>query len=212
MPHRRIDLTAVVAFLFLFFLVSNALKDQGVSLPSLVAPSQDTAARAAAISIQGAVPAGAAGGQSPALGGALEADPGDPNAIAAPYEHYTLTQGLHGFDYGHMAIDIAAGKGALILSPINGIVSALYIDEWGNTTLVIENDRYQVMMLHGLYEVGAGERVVLGQVVGKESNQGNTVDGLGRSCRGRDCGYHTHLNIFDKQLGANVNPLELLGN
>lgn len=209
MPYRRIDLTAIVAFLFLFFLISNVLKDQGVSLSSLAASSQDQNAGAAlAISIQGAVQAGDTGGQSPIS----NEDLGDPNIIAAPYSQYTLTQGLHGFDYGHMAIDIAAGKGAEILSPINGIVSALYIDEWGNTTLVIENERYQVMMLHGLYAVGVGERVVLGQAVGKESNQGNTVDGQGRSCRGRDCGYHTHLNIFDKQLGANVDPLELLGN
>jgi murein DD-endopeptidase MepM/ murein hydrolase activator NlpD len=136
---------------------------------------------------------------------------GDPDIIAAPYDHYELTQGPHGFDYGHMAIDISAGKGAVIKSPINGIVSALYIDEWGNTTLVIENDHYQVTMLHGIYAVAVGEVVVLGQPVGVESNQGNTVDALGRSCRGRDCGYHMHLNIFDKLLGKNVNPLEVLG-
>ncbi|MBN2550155.1 MAG: peptidoglycan DD-metalloendopeptidase family protein [Anaerolineales bacterium] len=133
----------------------------------------------------------------------------DPEAIAPPYDHYTLTQGPHGQSYGHLAIDISDGKGAVLKSPINGVVTALFTDDLGNTTLVIENEIYQVIMLHGLYTVSVGEQVALGQPIGKESNQGNTVDALGRSCRGRDCGYHTHLNIFDKRLGANVNPLEL---
>jgi hypothetical protein len=66
-----------------------------------------------------------------------------------------------------------------------------------------------VTLLHGIYTVAIGDRLKLGQPVGQESNQGNTVDALGNSCRGRDCGYHTHINIFDKILGTNINPLEL---
>lgn len=135
----------------------------------------------------------------------------DPTLFAAPYDHYLITQGPHGFSYGHMAIDIAAGKGAEIKSPINGVVTALYIDEWGNPTLVIENDTYQVTLLHGKYTVQVGDEVQIGHVVGKESNQGFTTDLSGRSCWNRDCGYHTHLNVFDKRLGANVNPLDLIG-
>jgi len=140
---------------------------------------------------------------------ALQAQTPDWNAIAPPYDSYIVTQGIHGESYGHAAIDLTAGEGAEIKSPINGTVEALYIDEYGNTTLIIENERYQVTLLHGLYNVEQGQVVALGDVVGTESNQGYTVDFQGRLCSGRDCGYHTHLNVFDKQLQANVNPLEL---
>ena len=145
-----------------------------------------------------------AGRTSPDLGS-------DQTLFTAPYEDYIITQGPHGFSYGHMAIDIAAGKGARIKAPINGVVTELYIDEWGNPTLVIENEIYRVSLLHGNYKVQVGDVVKIGQVIGKESNQGYTTDLLGRSCHNRDCGYHTHLNVFDKRLRANVNPLDLIG-
>ena len=140
----------------------------------------------------------------------VQAVPSAPTAIIYPYDNYTLTQGPHGFSYGHMAIDIAAGKGAAVKSPIEGKVSNLYIDQWGNTTLVIENGKYQVTMLHGDFTVSLGENVALGQQVGTEGNNGYTLDMYGNSCRGRDCGHHTHLNVFDKELGTNVNPLNVL--
>ena len=135
----------------------------------------------------------------------------DASSVVAPYDQYTLTQGPHGFSYGHMAIDIAAGQGAVIKSPIQGYVAALFTDQYGNPTLVIENDIYQVTMLHGKYKVAVGDQIELGQMVGRESNLGYTTDMMGRSCRGRDCGYHTHLNIFDKRVGSNINPLSLIG-
>lgn len=134
----------------------------------------------------------------------------DPDALAWPYEKYFVTQGPHGMSYGHMAIDLSAGKGATILSPINGEVVELYVDQYGNPTLILENSHYKILMLHGVYTVQVGERVALGQPVGVESNIGYTLDANGRLCAGRDCGYHTHLNIYDKQLGSNVNPLEVL--
>ncbi len=137
--------------------------------------------------------------------------PADPAEIRAPYDDYVLTQGPHGESYGHLAIDLTAGKGAAILAPINGEVTALYTDEYGNPTLVIENEVWQVTLLHGDYLPSPGDQVSSGQVIGYESNQGYTVDWRGRSCRGRDCGYHTHLNIFDRRTGRNVNPLEVLG-
>ena len=68
------------------------------------------------------------------------------------------------------------------------------------------------MMLHGDYSVSVGQQVGLGQAVGVESNLGYTTDMAGVPCWGRDCGYHTHLNIYDKRIGENVNPLELIGN
>ncbi|MDX1413467.1 MAG: M23 family metallopeptidase [Candidatus Promineifilaceae bacterium] len=134
-----------------------------------------------------------------------------PTTFISPYDHYILTQGIHGQSYGHMAIDIAAGKGETIKSPIEGEVKELYFDEIGNPILVIENDYYEVTLLHGNYTVGVGDRLSLGQPVGTEGNLGNTRDMQGRSCRNRDCGYHTHLNVFDKKAGINTNPLELIG-
>ena len=134
----------------------------------------------------------------------------DASTIVAPYDNYIITQGAHGMSYGHMAIDIAGGKGAPIKSPISGAVSEQYIDAIGNTTIVIDNQQYQVTLLHGIYTVNIGDTIALGQVIGSESNQGNTRDMYGNSCRGRDCGYHTHLNIYDKTAGANINPLDFI--
>jgi murein DD-endopeptidase MepM/ murein hydrolase activator NlpD len=128
----------------------------------------------------------------------------------SPYNSYTLTQGLHGFSYGHMAVDIAAGKGTPIKSPINGKVNERYVDQYNNPTIVIENDIYRVTMLHGDYVVSIEETVQIGQVIGFESNLGYTTDMQGRSCAGRSCGYHTHLNVFDKRSGANIDPLPLI--
>ena len=31
----------------------------------------------------------------------------------------------------------------------------------------------------------------------------------GNPCRQRQCGYHTHLNVYDKRVQANINPLTL---
>ena len=128
----------------------------------------------------------------------------------APYKSYILTQGAHGFSYGHMAIDITAGKGAEILSPVNGRVTQLYIDEYANSVLIIENDQYQVTLMHGNYTVSVGDALQQGQTIGTESNKGYTMDANGNLCYQRDCGYHTHLNVFDKLLGININPLDLL--
>ena len=135
---------------------------------------------------------------------------GTPTDFVSPYDDYTLTQGAHGFSYGHMAVDIAAGKGATIYSPIHGEVTEFYIDGIGNPTLVIENEVYRITMLHGDYSVQIGENLTAGESVGTESNLGNTTDMQGNSCRNRDCGYHTHLNVFDKRIGTNINPLDLL--
>jgi murein DD-endopeptidase MepM/ murein hydrolase activator NlpD len=133
-----------------------------------------------------------------------------PLVFVSPYDDYVLTQGLHGFSYGHMAIDIAAGEGADIHAPINGTVAARFTDGLGNPVLVLENEVYRVTLMHGIYTVRQGETVSAGQVVGSESNLGNTTDMQGNSCRNRDCGYHTHLNVYDKRISANVNPLDLL--
>ncbi len=137
---------------------------------------------------------------------------GDMTAVTSPYTDYTITQGLHGQSYGHLAIDIAAGRGEPIYSPINGRVSERYIDEYNNTTLVIENDAFIITLLHGDYNVEVGDEIEIGQQIGLESNHGYTKDMMGNLCNEREyCGNHTHLNIYDKRLQANVNPLDLIG-
>jgi len=135
----------------------------------------------------------------------------DPETFAAPYASYTITQGLHGDSYGHLAIDLGAGEGSPILSPIHGAVTTLYHDEWGNPTLTLENEVYLVTLLHGDYTVSVGQAVALGEPVGYESNLGYTTDMAGNPCWEQvGCGYHTHLNVYDKRLGENINPFELL--
>ncbi len=131
----------------------------------------------------------------------------DQTILNAPYDNYIITQGLHGFNYGHAAIDISGGKGSTIISPINGIISERYIDDQDNTTLIIENDKFKVTFLHGNYIVNVGDKVIVGQTIGSEGNNGYTTDMLGRLCTNRDCGYHSHLNVFDKELGRNIDPL-----
>lgn len=149
--------------------------------------------------------------ETPLLALSVLDDSPTPTAFAAPYDKYMITQGPHGQSYGHLAIDLGNGKGAIIKSPIHGTITGHYLDGLGNTTLVIENEVYAVTMLHGNYTVKPGDAVSLGDPVGTESNQGNTTDFQGQSCRNRDCGYHTHLNVFDKRTGTNVNPLDLIG-
>jgi len=207
--RRPLDGLVIVGTLFLAFMFLNVMEDQGwlkfdwgaPEKPRQSAPAKAGAAEAALPANRGAPVNDLADVPQPA---ALDAD-----AIAAPYERFAVTQGIHGAEYDHMAIDISAGKGAVIHSPINGEVTALFIDEWGNPSLILENARYKIEMLHGLFTVQIGERVALGQPIGTESNQGNVADPWGFSCSERDCGYHTHINVFDKNLGRNVNPLEL---
>jgi hypothetical protein len=197
--RQRVDVTVFVPILLILFWGFNALRDRAAEARA-PSPAGDPVSAGQLSAATG----GAAHDVSPFAG--IE----DQEEIAAPYAQYVLTQGLHGFSYGHLAIDISAGQGAAVLSPIHGVVTELYVDDLGNTTLVIENEIYRVELLHGLYSVALGDRVALGQPIGTESNQGNTYDSAGRSCRGRDCGYHTHLNIYDKRIGANLDPMQAL--
>ncbi len=135
----------------------------------------------------------------------------DPTAFASPYDNYVVTQGPHDQWMGELAIDIAAGNGATIKSPINGGITQLFTDQWGNPNLIIENSVYIVTMMHGNYTVKVGDQVTIGQPVGTESNHGYTLDWNGNLCTNRDCGYHTHLNVFDKRINDNVDARILLG-
>lgn len=151
-----------------------------------------------------ALPAAAAVAAGP------ESDPAWHLEIAMPYDEYFLTQGIHGQSYGHFAIDIAAGNGAIIKSIINGTITGGGYDQWGNTFIQVENDNFVVLYLHGLYTAVLGEKVRAGQPIGTESNIGYTLDMAGNLCAGRDCGYHTHLNVYDKRVASNIDPLSLI--
>ncbi len=190
MDSERVDGFGILALAFLLFLGFQIFTDQNVAQPVLAMEEANLVTADSFII------------QTP--------EPIDYSVIGQPYEDYQLTQGPHGFSYGHSAIDISAGEGAEILSPIYGTVTANYTDELGNPTLILENEVWQLTLMHGDYIVNAGDSVSMGQSIGYESNLGNTIDVLGRSCRGRKCGYHTHLNIYDKRLGTNINPLDVL--
>ncbi len=202
--NQRVDGLSLVALALILFMGFNVLRDRArTAHAASQAASQSHPPQGETISTAQA---------APLQGESISWSEAEQLAVAAPYEHYAVTQGLHGYSYGQMAIDLAAGKGAEIRSPINGVVTERYTDQYGNPTLVIENDFYQVTLLHGKYSVSLGDRLRLGQPVGKESNQSYTADSRGRLCQGRKkCGYHTHLNIFDKRLQSNVNPLDLIG-
>ncbi len=147
--------------------------------------------------------------QPPSDPSAAAAD--DPTAFGQIYDNYVVTQGPHDQWMGQLAIDLAAGNGAVIHSPINGTVTQMFTDQWGNPNLILENSVYQVIMMHGNYTVSVGDPVTTGQQVGTESNHGYTLDWNGNLCAGRDCGYHTHLNVFDKRINDNVDARNLLG-
>jgi murein DD-endopeptidase MepM/ murein hydrolase activator NlpD len=206
---RRQDVLVFVGVIFFGFMILNVLKDQGWVEIGEIGVEKSAAASGSEVALADSPSFEGTGGLQPQPAEISLPAPIDANAIAAPYERFAITQGIHGADYGHMAIDISAGKGATIHSPINGEVTALFIDEWGNPSLIIENARYKIELLHGLYTVKVGDRVAIGQPIGTESNQGNVADPWGFSCRNRDCGYHTHINVYDKDLGSNVNPLDL---
>jgi murein DD-endopeptidase MepM/ murein hydrolase activator NlpD len=202
-PGRKIDPLVLVLLGLLAFLTVQLVLDarRGGTVSKLVTGNSITSESEGTEDI---VVSSSVGQSNPQVA------PADLNLVIFPYDNYWITQGPHGMSYGHLAIDIAAGKGSPIKSPIYGTVTANYIDQYGNTTLVLENERYQLTMLHGDYSVAVGQEVQAGQLVGSESNHGYTTDMQGRLCTNRDCGHHTHLNLFDKTINQNVNPLDIL--
>ena len=178
------------------------------AVPETPNPAAIAAAATEAAAAQAGLPETAPPAEDAAAADALARN----TAISVPYDTYFLTQGLHGESYGHLAIDIAAGNGSTIYSIINGTVTGTGYDQWNNTYIQIENDVYTVLYMHGVYGLAVGDVVTAGQVIGTESNIGYTLDSYGNVCgyTGRDCGYHTHLNVFDKRLGLNIDPLTLI--
>lgn len=131
--------------------------------------------------------------------------------ISSPYAPGTavLTQGPHGHSYGHAAIDLSGGEGTPVYAPIDG-AARLSMDGYGNTVLVIENERLEATLLHGKWTVQRGAQVRRGELVGFEDNYGYTMSN-GVLCHNRPgCGDHTHLNVRDKLLSTNVDLSRLL--
>lgn len=205
----RVDRLAVTASVLLFFLAWQLLSGQG-DKPGMVT-QQEAFHQVKPVFRSGSESAWLMSGGGSARESELLAAL-DPTAVHFPYDDFWISQGPHGSEYGHMAIDIVAGKDTPIKSPLGGRVSGYYIDQYGNTILILENERYRITLMHGEYSVAFGQEIGLGQFIGRESNNGYTTDIYGYSCRGRDCGYHTHLNVFDKKTGQNVNPLDVLAN
>lgn len=200
----RIDgMTLAGVALLLLFAVNIASGWAGEGDPSLATVNDLGTPVAVMTPVPEALP-------QPPASGEPAADPAWHTLIAVPYDTYFLTQGIHGQSYGHYAIDIAAGNGSTIKSIINGYVTGAGYDQWGNTFIQIENDNYIVLYLHGVYTPAIGAVVAAGEAIGSESNIGYTLDMAGNLCAGRDCGYHTHLNVYDKRVGTNIDPLTLI--
>lgn len=115
------------------------------------------------------------------------------------------------------AIDVGAGSGKVIHSPICGWVkhNGMGGHENANTMLVIDNSLYSITMYHGVFDssLQVGSAVALGQAIGTESNIGWTyktiINDLGEEemeyCgAGSSCGYHTHISIWDARISAEV--------
>ena len=211
--RKKLDPMTLVGLAVLLIFVAGIFRNSATrvaadAVPEVVDPAAVAAAATAAADAQASLPESAPPAEDPAAADALARN----TAIAMPYDTYFLTQGLHGESYGHLAIDIAAGNGSTIYSIINGVVTGTGYDQWSNTFIQIENDVYTVLYMHGVYGLAVGDAVTAGQVIGTESNIGYTLDSYGNVCgyTGRDCGYHTHLNVFDKRLGLNIDPLTLI--
>lgn len=144
--------------------------------------------------------------------------PEEINAIRVPYgEEYIVSQGTHGEGYGHRAIDLSGNIGGKenvpVLSPINGRITGNYIDQYQNTTLIIINPRYVVTLVHGNFNLPINTNVKIGDMVGTEGNNGYVFNLKGVLCSETEdptkCGFHTHINIFDRNFNTNLNLMEL---
>lgn len=119
-------------------------------------------------------------------------------AISLPYTHARISQGLHGCEYGHAALDMVGVGTEKIVSPCTCTVIQNDYDGLDNTRLVLQNDQYIVTLLHGVYSPQRGDQLISGQLIGWQASLGNST------------GPHTHLNVYDRQAGGNVDPMALL--
>lgn len=131
------------------------------------------------------------------------------SSIAPIYKNYSVSNAsLHGVP-GWEGVDIYAGCGKPVLSPISGIVAFNGLDGYNQVDergvvreqtpmITIKNDRYTVTIMHGNYTAPIGTRVVTGEQVGTEGSQGMST------------GCHSHVVV--KENGKLKNYLDILNN
>lgn len=124
---------------------------------------------------------------------------GDPNAFQMPYPNYFIADNdCHSDGWGAWcALDPnSIPDGGPLFSPITGVVIAKgENDGYTNTYICLQNNRWRVCMLHGLYNlVNLDDWVTIGQQLGTEASIGNST------------GAHTHLSVYDRSLGAWIDP------
>lgn len=126
--------------------------------------------------------------------------------IILPYSgDYVVTNTCHPDGWGNYvggypstcAIDISAGCGEPIISPVSGDFISYADDglQLGNTAAIIKGNQYIVFLLHGDYLNLS--KVSQGDLIGYEASHGNST------------GCHTHLSVFDNINKKWVNPLSL---
>lgn len=103
----------------------------------------------------------------------------------------------------HHGIDLAANKGTEVMASRDGLVmEAFYHKGFGNTILIMHDNRYKTRYahLHSLH-VKKGERVKRGQKIGKVGDTGHAIS----SGKFAD---HLHFEVID--YGKRINPLYVL--
>lgn len=99
----------------------------------------------------------------------------------------------------HHGIDLAACRGEPVMSTAAGVITeARYHKGFGNTIVVLHNNKYSTRYahLHKMY-VRVGQHVDQGQRIGAVGATGNV--------RGRNSGSHLHLEVM--AYGKRMNPL-----
>lgn len=130
-----------------------------------------------------------------------------PGNLQPIYSHYRFSKELA---HGRAGYDLmGGGKDSPIFAPITGEVIYQYYQHNGNPLLIIENDSYRVKLLHGYWNTAEGDRVNQGEIIGYEGNMGLTFRD-GQFCgTGSNCGYHTHIEVWDKINNSPVNLAQL---
>ncbi len=143
-------------------------------------------------------------GRSPVIipGCLAQPAPIDPEtAVVTPYRtstwHTRTGNGVHGCNVGWPGVDFKAGSDReQLYSPITGVVVANYTEAGtGNTILIIENEHYTVVMLHGDFIPTSGTRVVRGVThIGNQNTHGYST------------GPHMHMQVYDERVQSWIDP------
>jgi hypothetical protein len=105
-----------------------------------------------------------------------------------------LTQDLHGCSYHLPGLDISSSnRTALLQAPLTGEVTT-YVDQWGNSTIRIENDEWIAWLLHARTYLVEDGRVQIGDAVGIMGAVGYAT------------GPHVHYSLYNKEKESFVDP------